>query len=274
METAVLTGSAPCWGQQPWLDHLCSCYWFSISRSAGLAVPAFHQPRSQGRVHSRSLLDACVLKRNIEYIGGKGRRGKENRYHICFLLKYVSAMPLSTQSDLRLLLGVILTIHLFLPNTFCGSKDTLARQRVGGYDAACVWDCPTWESVHIFQHSHKCASGTQGLFFFNCLEIFMLFFWFLATNTQMHCALERTQGLLHHKDLSSCVSQISFNALSWRFKESARVNDLAVKLLWWLSLQCFSLFFTVLIFWDRISFCSLSRMAWNSLCRQSCLKPR
>lgn len=62
-----------------------------------------------------------------------------------FLLKYVSAMPLGTQSDLRLLLGVVLTIHLFLPNTL--SKYTPARQRVGGNDAACVWDCPTWESV-------------------------------------------------------------------------------------------------------------------------------
>lgn len=146
----------------------------------------------------------------------------------------------------------------------------IARQRVGGHDAACVWDCTTWESVHILQCSHKYAAGAQGLFFFfNCMENFMLFFWVLAMNTQMHWVLERTQGLLQHKDLSSCVFQISLNALSWRFKESAQVDDLAVKLLWCLSLQCFSLFFTVLLFWDRISFCSISRVAWNSLCRQS-----
>lgn len=152
-------------------------------------------------------------------------------------------MPLSTQSDLRLLLGVVLIIHLFLPNSFWDSKYMLARQRVGGNDAACVSDCPTWDSIHVLQCSHKCAASLQGLFFFfNCLENFMLFFWFLATNTQMHCVLERTQGLLQHKDLSSCVSQISFNALSWRFKESAHVEDLAANLLWWLSLQCFSLF--------------------------------
>lgn len=159
-------------------------------------------------------------------------------------------MPLSTQSDLRLLLGVVLTIHLFLPNSFWDSKYMLARQRVGGNDAACVLDCPTWDSVHILQCSHKCAAGLQGLFFFfNCLENFMLFFWFLATNTEMHCVLEGTQGLLRHKDLSSRVSQTSLNALSWRFKGSAHVDDFAVNLFWWLSLQCFSLFFTVLFSW-------------------------
>lgn len=137
-------------------------------------------------------------------------------------------MPLSTQNDLRLLLGVVLTIHLFLPNSFWDSKYMLARQRVGGNDAACVLDCPTWDSVHILQCSHKCAAGLQGLFFFfNCLENFMLFFWFLATNTQMHCVLEGTQGLLRHKDLSSRVSQTSLNALSWRFK-----RDLLTWMIW------------------------------------------
>lgn len=151
---------------------------FQICWASFSCPPPTQEPKKSPFQESHQfLLDACVLMRNIKYIGVKGRRGKENRYHISFLLKYASAMPLSTQSDLRLLLGVILTIHLLLPNTFCDSKYTLARQWVGGYDAANVWDCPTWELVHIFQCSHKCAAGTQGLFFFfNCLENFMLFF--------------------------------------------------------------------------------------------------
>lgn len=162
----------------------------------------------------------------------------ENRYHVIrFPLKYVSPMPVSTrwfrvavESTSKLSLSSHLIPSVTASAHWQGGRWEVMMQLVSGIG-------PLGNPYPILHCVPKRAADTQGLLFFfpNCLENFMLCFWLLAMNIQMHSVRERTRGLLQPKHLSSCVSQMSCDASSWRVKGSDQADDLAVKLPWWLS---------------------------------------
>lgn len=163
----------------------------------------------------------------------------ENRYHVIhFPLKYVSTMPLSTR---WFRVPVERNSELFLSSHLISSVTASAHWQGGRWEVMMQLVSgigPLGNLYLILLCVPKWAADTQGFLFFfsNCLENFMLFFWLLAMNTQVHSVWERARGFCSLKIwVPMYLTQTSHDALSWRFIGSDQVDDFTVKLPWWLS---------------------------------------